>query len=125
MAFLLSACGQDYNSNTGDKRYGNSVIPAAGACDGDSGARYCAAQAVITKRCFGCHADWEKFDTEAKWRDDSGRVEAGNTSHSSLYKRLLNSGGDMPQGGPALPSGEYAVISDWITKMTSAAQGAL
>lgn len=111
----LFACGQDYNSNSGDERYGNTK-PAAGACDGEAGTRYCAAQEVIKKRCFACHADWSRFDTSQKWVD-SGRVEAGAPDSSFLYNKLINAGGDMPQGGPALPADEFNAIKDWISKL--------
>lgn len=120
--FFLFSCGQDYNSNSGDERY----VPqkaTAGACDGDAGVRYCAAQAIFSKRCFGCHPTWSKYDTAQKWAD-SGRVSAGSPTSSLLYNKLINAGGDMPQGGPALPDDEFTTIKDWISGMSPAAQGA-
>jgi hypothetical protein len=115
VALIAFACGQDYNSNSGDERYGPVELPA-GVCEGEAGARFCAAQQIISKRCFGCHSDWSRFDTSQKWID-SGRIEPGQPDSSLTINRLINAGGDMPQGGPALPSDEYNALREWISNL--------
>lgn len=110
---LLSSCGQDYNSNSGDEDLGGGRPVATEDCSEPKGARSCAAVKVIQSRCFGCHAEWKKYKTDAEWAA-SGLISAGASASSKLFTRLINSGGDMPLGGSGLPDDEYATIKNWI-----------
>ena len=113
MAGFFGACGQDYNSNSGDEGLGGGKPPAAGDCSDAAGARLCAAVQVIQSRCFGCHFAWKNYKNDQDWTK-SGLISAGKSAESKIIKRLVNNGGDMPLGGSAIPESEHETIKTWI-----------
>lgn len=119
---LVANCGQDFNSNSGDENLGGGKV-VAGACDGEAGARRCAAVAVLRPKCFGCHAGLATNSTDEDWQNNkdaltgSEFVVKGKPLSSRAIKSLINEGGKMPQGGSALPTSEYQAIYTWIEKM--------
>lgn len=118
---FLGACGQDYNSNSGDENLGGGT-PLKVSCGTPDAARLCTAITIIRKSCGGCHADMAAYETDAAWVS-SGRVVAGKTASSTVFTRLINSGSDMPQGGSALPTKDYDALRAWIDQMPSAPAG--
>lgn len=113
--FLLSSCGQTFNSNSGD-----SGLIALGSCTEagtPAGDRYCAAEAVIRSKCINCHSgshdEWSSFTNDADWIN-SGRVVAGSTASSGLISSLRNQGGNMPEDNPQIPDADYQVLLDWV-----------
>lgn len=113
LAGFFVACGQDYNSNSGDEGLGGGKPPAAGECSEPAGARLCAAFQVMQKSCFGCHIAWKDYKNDQDWAQ-SGLISAGNSADSKIVKRLVNNGGDMPLGGGAIPESEHETLKTWI-----------
>jgi mono/diheme cytochrome c family protein len=118
MTFLLlglTSCGSDYNSNYGDyAQYG--PIEGIDSSTPD-GARLLDAYKVMqTNKCFQCHGDFASFKTSAAWvSSPKGIVVAGSPSSSTVFTRLINNGGDMPQNGSQLTTEEVAKIEAWIS----------
>jgi len=113
LSLLIAGCGQDYNSNSGDKDLGGGKPPAAGECSEPGAARFCAAVQSMQSRCFGCHIEWKNYKTDQDWLD-SRLVSAGKSAESKVVTRLINNGGDMPLGSGAIPDSEYNAIKLWI-----------
>ncbi len=117
IAFLtLTACGQDYNSNTADRPV-PSVDLGEGVSDSDAGARFCAARSIYQENCFSCHPGWADLETDQQWVD-KGLVVPGNTQDSLVINRLINSGSTMPLGGSALPDAQYQMLLDWVEQLS-------
>jgi hypothetical protein len=91
--FLLTGCGQTFNSNTSD----TGLIPLLDCTEGGTAAgdRFCAAKLIIQDKCINCHSgyhdQWAAFTNDALWKS-SGRLLAGSTAGSSLITRLKNHG---------------------------------
>jgi mono/diheme cytochrome c family protein len=113
--FMVAGCGQDYNSNSADEDLGGGKVqaPTDENCATPEQARSCKALKVIQTRCVSCHPSWKEYKTDEQWVT-AGYVTVGNHSASKLIKRIINSGGDMPLGGPALPSDEYDGLTAWV-----------
>lgn len=111
---LVVACGQDYNSNSGDAMYGKAVATVAGS------ALFQRSFAILQRECTGCHrgthAAWGAFRTEEDWIR-AGLVVPGDRASSPLITDLLNEGGDMPLGGRALPESDYQTLVQWIEEL--------
>jgi uncharacterized membrane protein len=107
---LFGACGQDYNSNSGDGSF------SAVDCSNLANATLCAATEVLEAKCFSCHADMAAY-TSSQDYIDSGRVVAGNTAASTMINRLINAGSTMPLGGGALSTAEYNALVAWVTSL--------
>lgn len=107
---LLSAC-QDYNSNSSDReRFGPVQLDGSG--------NFQKAYPILMKRCGNCHyhSVWPSYKKESDWIDEN-LIEPGSAERSRVIIRTINTGGteaNMPQGGSALPRGEYDVLTAWI-----------
>lgn len=112
--FLLSGCGQSFNSNSGDA---SQYEPISGIDDSTpEGERFLAAYKVYKNNCFTCHA-WEEYKTSAHWVASS-LVVPNSISTSKVYTDLRNVGGDMPPSQyPQLTTEEVATIVAWINGM--------
>lgn len=114
---LIPACGQDYNSNSGDDVYQESGPIGDGSPGGEA---FAAAFGVIKAQCLSCHtnyhADWAKLTSEADWKS-SGNVTPQNSASSSIITILINNGGNMPKDGKALSAQDYAKLTSWIDGM--------
>lgn len=112
--FLISACGQDYNSNSFDEtRFGSGNIDTSSP----AGQRLAAAFNIIQTNCISCHSNYHSFygtyTTDELWLN-SGLVVAGDFEGSFLIQNLKNYGGSMPQGGSQLSSEQIEVLREWI-----------
>jgi len=108
--FLLIGC-QDYNSDSFDKdNYGPSELTG--------GADFRTAYPIIKDRCASCHAhsDWSGYKSEQDWVTQ-GLVKAGDSANSSLVYRIVNYGGDMPEGQGAIPDDEFNAIKTWVDNL--------
>ncbi|TNE95422.1 MAG: hypothetical protein EP326_15170 [Deltaproteobacteria bacterium] len=111
--FLLTSCGQDYNSNSFDRqRYGNTGI--------DNTTPFGKAFNVIQTNCINCHTGYHNiysnYTTSQAWVN-SGLVKANDFAGSPLIIKLINYGGNMPQGGSQLGQTEINYLNDWITNL--------
>lgn len=106
---FFGACGQDYNSNSGDGAVSSVDCSTASA-------EFCAATAVLQSRCFSCHTDMAGYTTSQDYIN-SGRVVASDTVSSTIINRLINAGSTMPLGGSALPAAEYNALVDWVNSL--------
>ncbi len=118
MVALVWGCGQDYNSNSGDERFGKTGTQLD--CSSEASARFCASVAILKQQCFSCHSDW------AQYTNDAGFVRAGlvvpkDTKGSKVISRLINAGSDMPRGGSALPATDYEALQNWVNQMADGA----
>jgi mono/diheme cytochrome c family protein len=108
---ILSGCGQDSNSNSGD------AVPRTPVDNSDpQSQRRTAARAVLQTHCASCHGAWMSNTTDAQWIA-SGLIVAESSATSKLVYRLINEGSNMPQGGSALPDTEYQALRSWINKI--------
>jgi hypothetical protein len=112
IVFLNTSCFENQNSNSNDD--GGLVVNP-----GDS-AEFIAAKTIFASECNGCHAYASK--TEAQFLAE-GLVVPGDPENSQIYNSLQGSSGplgnkDMPDGRPALDSGELQIIFDWVTSVT-------
>lgn len=109
LMLLLSACGQDYNSNYNDRgTYSDIGIP--------SGTPLYNSYVIIQNKCFSCHA-WQDYKTDQAWID-SGRVIRGSYDTSPLKTRLKNFGGTMPLEPYApLTTAELETLRTWINAL--------
>ena len=108
----LSACGQDYNSNSQD-----GVLADLGLDCGGTGQRLCnAALVFVNNKCYQCHGSWSAYNSNAKWLG-SGLVKQANPSGSRLIQKLINAGGNMPLGGGAISGADYATLQTWILNL--------
>ncbi len=110
LLFILTliSCGQDYNSNSSDKTNASTIQDSTNEAD----KRRLAATSILEQNCFSCHS-WSGYKTDKLWVD-AGFIIAGNAADSELIKRLINSGGDMPQGGSALTNNDATTLTEWI-----------
>jgi hypothetical protein len=115
-AFSINGCGQDYNSNSGDKPVGAESFTAAecGSSDAESG--FCAARLIYQRDCFSCHPGWADLEGEAAWVS-AGLVVPGDIDNSKAINRLINYGSDMPLYGSALSESDYKTLKDWINSI--------
>ncbi len=111
---VLSGCGQDYNSNSGD---GGQYSPIEGIDSSTAdGARLLAAYRVAQTKCFQCH-QWSSYKTSAAWVS-AGLVVAGNSDGSEMWTILKNNGGNMPPDPIAqLTQEELDAVKTWIDNM--------
>ena len=107
---LFGACGQDYNSNSGDG------ATSAVDCSSGGNAELCAATAVLETHCFSCHTDMAAYTTSQDYID-SGRIVAQDIVTSTIINRLINSGSTMPLGGSALSGAEYNALVAWVMSL--------
>jgi hypothetical protein len=105
-----SACGQDFNSLSGDSSVGLSLKID---CANPANEQLCAAATGLQQKCFSCHKGWAQFTTSQDYID-AGLVVAGNSAGSEIVSRTTNAGGDMPTSGPSLSTTEYQALVDWI-----------
>lgn len=115
VAFIITGCGQAYNSNSGDE---GQYAPISGIDSSTpDGARLLAAYKVFQGKCFGCHSAWQGYKSSAQWVE-AHEVVAGDLSSSPVYTRLKNVGGDMPRDPIAqLTAEELATVETWISQM--------
>jgi len=111
--FVFVSCGQDFNSNSFDKqRYGNTGI--------DNTTPFGKAFNVIQTNCIDCHTGhhniYSGYTTSQAWVN-SGLVKAGDFAGSPLIIKLINYGGNMPQGGSQLNQTEITYLQDWINAL--------
>lgn len=114
LSLFIVSCGQDYNSNYGDKgRY----TPIEGIDSSTpEGARLLASYRVMQEKCFQCH-QWSTYKTSEQWVT-ANLVTRGSTSGSGVYTRLKNNGSDMPPDPIAqLTSEELASLEAWINAL--------
>ncbi|NOT79719.1 MAG: hypothetical protein HOP07_12065 [Bacteriovoracaceae bacterium] len=112
LAFV--SCGQDYNSNYGDKgRY----TPIEGIDSSTpAGARMLGVYRVMQDKCFQCH-QWSNYKTAEQW-EAAGIVSRGSLSGSICHTRLKNNGSDMPPDPIAqLTAEELTAVEEWILNM--------
>lgn len=109
---LVFACGQDYNSNSGDKPV-EVKQSAAGICESEAGARFCAARLIYQKNCFSCHPSWAELADEQSWIA-AGLVKPGSIDSSPAINRLINYGSNMPLNGSALSATDYESLTTWV-----------
>jgi hypothetical protein len=108
---LVTACGQDYNSNSSDG--GVEGLSCSSAAE----LRMCTAYKALQQKCFKCHSAWAELKTDQQWKT-SGLVAVGSPTGSQLLSRTRNLGGDMPPSGNApLKDSEYTSISNWIQQL--------
>ena len=114
--FLLSSsCGQDFNSNSGDKP----VELTASCGDGRVGnTAFCQAMTIYQQQCFSCHPTWADYKDEKAWID-SGLLVPGDIDQSKATNRLINYGSNMPLGGSALSAQDYQALKDWVNSASS------
>ncbi|MBL7666005.1 MAG: hypothetical protein JNM93_12795 [Bacteriovoracaceae bacterium] len=108
---ILSACGQDYNSNTAD----GFVYTPSGIADPDLSAAY----DVLKIRCIQCHyhTGWAAYKTNQQWVD-AGLVISADFENSFLVRSLKNfPDGSMPKDSGPLPASELQTIEDWINSI--------
>jgi hypothetical protein len=115
LSLILFSC-QDYNSNSSDAdKFGPSVLTGS--------SKFKLAFPILLKRCANCHTSpihspWAGYTKEQTW-DDKNLIVPGNAQNSQIIVRTINTGGggDMPQGGTALPDAEYQILLDWINSL--------
>lgn len=118
ISVTLYSCGQDYNSNSGDSNLGRDLSKID--CESESGIRFCAALTILKSECISCHthSSWGSYVTDAQWA--ARLVEPGDADASTLITKLFNVGGNMPQGGSALPEDDFQTLRTWINEMPAA-----
>lgn len=114
LLFTITSC-QDYNSNSGDRKYGPVVL-------NEPDPNFARAYSIIQNRCVSCHDKehdlWASYTNNDAWVN-SGLVVAGNTSNSDLIRRIINTGNsesNMPPGGSPLSNDEYNHLIKWVTE---------
>ncbi len=112
LSLLISSCGQDYNSNSGDL---GQYAPVEGIDSSTpDGMRLLAAYKVFQGKCFQCHQAWLGYKTSAQWVS-AGKVTAGSTGGSDVWTILKNNGGNMPPDPIAqLTAEELTFVEEWI-----------
>tara|TARA_R110000868_G_scaffold117600_15_gene312500 strand:+ start:7489 stop:7857 length:369 start_codon:yes stop_codon:yes gene_type:complete len=117
LSLLFVGCGQSFNSNSGDAAFTatNGIDTSTAA-----GQRLDAAYTVLKNECMSCHTgyhnSWNTYKTDLAWQS-AGLVNAGNPASSSVYFRLKNVGGDMPQLNPQISETERQILDDWISQL--------
>ena len=116
--FVISACGQDYNSNYNDHGQYSSVSIDTSTPEG---ARFGAAYKVLQTKCMSCHSYThpfdESFNTSEKWIH-SGYVVQGNYLASLIISTLKNYEGTMPEDpNTPLSKEELATLEAWISNL--------
>lgn len=112
---LLSSCGQDYNSNSGDAGQYSTVSTIDTSTP--EGVRLAASYSVLQAKCFQCHSGWSGYTTSQQWVD-AGLVVRGSFLSSELIRRLKNYGGDMPPDPQSpLSTDEIAPLQTWIENL--------
>ncbi len=112
---MIVGC-QDYNSNSADaEKYGPSILTGS--------SKFKLAFPILLKRCANCHTSpihspWAGYTNEKTWADKNLIIN-GNADNSQIIIRTINTGGggDMPQGGTAIPDDEYQTLLDWIKSL--------
>lgn len=110
LTLLITSCGQDFNSNSFDsQRYGNTGI--------DNTTPFGKAFNVIQTKCINCHTGYHNiysgYTTSQAWIN-AGLINANDFGGSPLIIKLINYGGNMPQGGSQLSTTEITYLQDWI-----------
>lgn len=112
---LVSSCGQDYNSNSGDS--GQYTPNSAIDTSTPEGARLSAAYTVLQNKCLQCHSTWSGFTTSSRW-EQAGLIVTGSASGSEIVRRLKNYGGDMPPDPfSPLSNEELTAVENWIDNL--------
>lgn len=113
LLLIFISC-QTYNANTFDEdKYGPSDLTG--------GANFKASYKILQTRCVSCHSyhqEWAGYTDTQDWVNNNLAID-GNPDGSPVIFRLINHGGDMPQGGQALPASEYQTLVDWVTDTSS------
>lgn len=68
---------------------------------------------VLAPKCLSCHADFSTAQGIQPY------ITAGDPQNSALYTEITS--GDMPPGGPTLPSGSQAIVAEYIQQLAQAA----
>jgi hypothetical protein len=110
--FFTVSCGQDLNSNSFDE------FKFTGEVSGTI--EFVNAYKVIEKRCISCHtgahSQWSQYKESEEWERES-LVISRNVTDSLIVSRLINNGGDMPQGGSSLPAEDIETLTKWINSL--------
>lgn len=116
--FTLIGCGQDFNTNSGDKPVttDSQTVSECGSSDSETG--FCAARLIYQTNCFSCHPGWAEYETQTAWAD-AGLVIPGDINNSPAINRLINYGSDMPLNGSALSEQDYQTLIDWVQSITN------
>lgn len=91
--------------------------------DDSAAQRFAAAKTVLDQKCNSCHngSAATSFNMSEAQFKSSGLVTAGDLSTSRLITRLQNypvkDGTQNMPTGAAITSGEYAVLTSWVTSM--------
>ena len=67
---------------------------------------------IFNVYCTGCHNGTDGMTNFSKYSGVAAQVTAGDASNSALYTMV--SSGQMPQGGPTLPSNLVSQVQAWI-----------
>ena len=103
-----SACGQDYNSFSGD---GSSLQID---CGNPANTQLCAAATALKNNgCYQCHGGWLSF-TSSEAYEAAGLIDLGNRTQSPILSRLVNNGGNMPPSGAPLSAEDLNAVVDWV-----------
>ena len=81
--------------------------------------KFCNSQNIIKSRCVSCHTGYHNVYADYDQQDyiNQALIRPSDAADSTLIKRLFNAGGNMPQGGSALPSEEYETLKDWVNSI--------
>jgi hypothetical protein len=111
LLFILSSCGQDYNSNYNDRgTYADIGIP--------SGTPLYNSYVIMQNKCFSCHgSQWQEYKTSDDWVN-AGLIVKGNFNNSQIKLSLKNFGGSMPKD-PASPltNDEVDTLRTWVNSL--------
>lgn len=109
--FILSSCGQDYNSNYNDRGTYADIGIAPGTPLYNS-------YRILQNKCFSCHGNaWQDYKTDQAWID-SGKITRGSFDTSEIKTKLVNYGGNMPPPpSAALTAAEIGTLRTWINSL--------
>ena len=114
LILAVTACGQNFNSNSGDKPVGSSNTQSCDASSPQTG--FCGAQLIYQSNSFSCHPTWSTLASESAWID-AGLVVPGDIDASPAINRLINYGSNMPLNGSALSEDDYKLLKDWVNSL--------
>ncbi len=117
---LEERCSLDVVETTGEaESTGDTPMPEIDPIDAGVDGELLAEQTIniLSERCGGCHRSPASsggidFITDLGELIETGLVAPSDSDASLLYAKVES--GEMPLGGPALPTTELAVIRQWI-----------